>query len=183
MYLIFLLLLKVILSKYNRTKALHYVYKYYKNPNHKCGFGRWQCTPYGYFGNTHCKYSRSDDDSSNFVSQVLIESGHPKIVGDKCKGIPCGVEINANNLAYCLKNNFKWKSECKKNLPPPKYIREGDIVIYYKDGCYEGKASAYVVTVKGSNAKVSGHTPECKDSAYIKFAKEKSFIEWLHYDD
>ena len=129
MYLIYLLLLKVILSKYNRTKALRYVDKHYKTPNHKCGFGRWQCTPYGYFGNSHCKYSRSDDDSSNFVSQVLIESGHPKIIGEKCKGIPCGVEINANNLGYCLRNNFKWKSECKKNLPPPKYIMKGDIAI------------------------------------------------------
>ena len=98
MYLYLLILLKLVFSKYNRTKALRYVYKHYKTPNHKCGFGRWQCTPYGYFGNSHCKYSRSDDDSSNFVSQVLIESGHPKIIGEKCKGIPCGVEINANKI-------------------------------------------------------------------------------------
>ena len=181
MYLYLLILLKLVFSKYNRTKALRYVYKHYKTPNHKCGFGRWQCTPYGYFGNSHCKYSRSDDDSSNFVSQVLIESGHPKIIGEKCKGIPCGVEINANNLGYCLRNNFKWKSECKKNLPPPKYIMKGDIAIFYKDECYKGKASAYVVTVTGRNAKLSGHNPECKDRGYMNLAIGKKYIEWLHY--
>ena len=82
-----------------------------------------------------------------------------------------------------MENNFKWKSECKENLPPPKNIMEGDVVIFYKDKCYEGKASAYIVTVKGRNAKVSGHTPDCKDRGYMSFCKEKCYIQWLHYND
>ena len=73
--LILPIILITYISSYNREKAVEYAYKYWKNINHDCKKGRWSCSPYGYFGNDHCKYPKEGGDCANFVSQCLIEGG------------------------------------------------------------------------------------------------------------
>ena len=120
--ILFYLLLPLTESIYNREKAVEYAYKHYKKINHKCGSGRSSCSPYGYYGNSFCKYPHGGGDCANFVSQCLIEGGHPKLNESPCKKFKCGVQLGSRNLSQCLVKKFKWRRECRKKILPPDYI-------------------------------------------------------------
>ena len=178
---IFLILITFALT-YDRNKAVAYARKYGKSINHKCGSGRWACTPYGYFGNERCGYPRDGGDCANFVSQCLLEGGHPALKGGQCRGIPCGKEEpGALKLALCLKQTFKWRRECGYRMAPPSWIKPGDVLIYHADSCSSGNAHATLVTVAGNNAKISAHSPEMVDNPYTFLANSKPYYEWLHH--
>ena len=167
---------------YDRKAAVKYAYKYYKTINHKCGTGRWKCTPYGYFGNKQCDYpADKNGDSANFVSQCLLAGGHKDLKGGQCRGMPCGKEeTDPFRLAVCLHETFKHKKKCGKNLEPPSWVKPGDVLVYHKDSCEGRDSSVALVTVAGANAKVTSHTPEVKDKSYTHMANTKPFYEWIH---
>jgi hypothetical protein len=167
---------------YDRNAAVKYAYKHVFNINHKCGSGRWKCTPYGYFGNEHCNYKRDNGDCANFVSQCLLAGGHKPLKGGQCRGIPCGKEeIGAYKLAVCLRKTFGWKRACGYRMPPPSWIQKGDVLMYHSGSCDSGKAHATLVTVAGKNAKITGHSNEVKDKDYTYNANSKPYYEWLHF--
>ena len=166
---------------YDRKKAVAYAHKHWKNINHRCGSGRWQCTPYGYFGNEHCNYPSDGGDCANFVSQCLLAGGHSPLKGGPCRGIPCGKEeIGAHRLGRCLEENFKHKRQCGKHLAPPNWVKPGDVLIYHGDNCSSGNAHAVIVTVGGKNAKISAHSREVNDVAYTYMGNSKPYLEWIH---
>ena len=180
-----IILISYTTSSYNRRKAVNYAFKYLKSPNHKCGSGAYSCTPYGYFGRNACGYKGEGGDCANFVSQCLVEAGHPKLSGGKdyCRGYPCGKEeIGALKLDQCLHNTHKWVRTCGKMQKPPSNIRVGDVAIFYVGGCQTRKAHATIVTsINGGNVKLSGHSPHVKNYPYTYFTKAKKYISWLHY--
>ena len=167
------------ISSYNRDKAVEYAYKYYQKINHDCKKGRWSCSPYGYFGNNHCKYPKAGGDCANFVSQCLIEGGitFPKT----CNVRKCNVILGAQSLGICLGNHLKWKRACGKRLPPPDWIEKGDVIVYHQGSCNSRVTHAMIVTVGGKHAKVSGHSPGVKDRDWT-FGKTKDHYEWLHFE-
>ena len=178
--LLSLLLLNLVSSAYDRNKAVEYAYKYYKKINHDCTKSRSSCTNYGYYGNSFCHYSHGGGDCANFVSQCLIEGGHPKLRGSPCKHFPCGVQLGSKNLSNCLVDKFKWKRECGKKMPPPGYIRKGDIIVYHKTRCDDQLTHSMIVTKDGNEVRVTGHSPEEKDKIYSHITN-KPYYEWLHY--
>ena len=178
-HLILLIISLTSILSYDREKAVQYAYKYYKNINHDCKKGRWSCSPYGYFGNEHCKYPKEGGDCANFVSQCLIEAGitFPKT----CRVRKCNVILGAQSLGNCLSKDLKWKKACGKRLPPPEWIQKGDVIIYHQGSCNSGITHAMIVTVGGKYPKVSGHSPCVKDKDY-NFVKNKDYYEWLHFE-
>ncbi len=167
---------------YDRNAAVKYAYKHAFNINHKCGSGRWKCTPYGYFGNEHCSYPKDNGDCANFVSQCLLAGGHKPLKGGQCRGIPCGKEeIGAYKLAVCLHKTFGWKRACGYRMPPPTWIKKGDVLMYHSGSCDSQSTHATLVTVAGKNAKITGHSNEVKDKDYTYNANSKPYYEWLHY--
>ena len=183
--LTFLILISYTTSQYNRRKAVNYAFKYLKTPNHKCGSGSRACTPYGYFGKDACGYPGDGGDCANFVSQCLVESGHPKLTGGQeyCRGYPCGKEeVGALKLDQCLHNTHKWERTCGNMLKPPKNIKVGDVAVFYSAGCQSGDAHATIVTaINGNDVRLSSHSPHVKNVAYTYFTKSKKYISWLHY--
>lgn len=176
-----LLFLSSVLT-YDRKAAVDYAYKHVHNINHKCGSGRWQCTPYGYFGNERCNYPQDGGDCANFVSQCLLAGGHKALKGGQCRGIPCGKEeIGALKLAICLRETFGWKRACGFKMPPPSWIQKGDVLMYHAGSCDSGNAHATLVTIAGKNAKVTAHSYEVKDKDYTYQANNKPYYEWLHF--
>ena len=171
---------------YNRQKAMKYVNKYVKAPNHKCGKNHLTCSPYAYFGGDYCRYGSHGGDCANFVSQALIAGGHPHLSGGKdyCRGYPCKKEeVGAMKLDQCLHNKFKWKRTCGKGQAPPSNIKIGDVAVFYSGGCISGDAHATIVTsVNGKNVKLSCHSPHVKNVAPSRFSKSKPYISWLHYN-
>ena len=178
--ILILLLINAITSAYDRNKAVNYAYKYYNKINHDCSSSRSSCTPYGYYGNSFCKYSHGGGDCANFVSQCLIEGGHAKLKGSPCKSFSCGVQLGSRNLSNCLVQKFKWKRECGKKMPPPSYIKKGDVIVYHKTACDDQQTHSMIVTKDGNEVRVTGHSPEEKDKIYSHITN-KPYYEWLHY--
>jgi len=176
------LLINIVSSTYNRIKAVSYAYRFYNKINHDCSSERSSCTPYGYYGNSFCKYSHGGGDCANFVSQCLIEGGHPKLKGDPCKSFHCGVQLGSKNLSNCLVQKFHWKRECGKKMPPPSYIQIGDVIVYHETGCGDKKTHSMIVTKDGKEVRVTGHSPEEKDKIYSHITN-KPYYEWLHYTE
>ena len=160
--LLSLLLLNLVSSAYDRNKAVEYAYKYYKKINHDCTKSRSSCTNYGYYGNSFCHYSHGGGDCANFVSQCLIEGGHPKLRGSPCKHFPCGVQLGSKNLSNCLVDKFKWKRECGKKMPPPGYIRKGDIIVYHKTRCDDQLTHSMIVTKDGNEVREKKRPRSCR---------------------
>ena len=179
-FLLLILLLTIVSSKYDRNKAVQYAYKHYNKINHKCGTTRSSCTPYGYYGNSFCHYSHGGGDCANFVSQCLIEGGHAKLRANHCIHFPCGVQLGSKNLSNCLVKGFNWKRECGKKMKPPSYIKKGDIIVYHKTGCDDSKTHSMIVTIDGKEVRVTGHSPEEKDKIYSHIT-DKPYYEWLHF--
>ena len=174
------IVLLVSITAYDRNKAMDYAIKYAKKANHDCSKNRWSCSPYGYFGSELCKYKRDKNafgDCANFVSQCLIAGG---MEFSRCEVRSCGVILGANSLGKCLKNKYKWKSECGKQLPPPDYIEKGDVVILHEGRCNSDKNHAMIVTSGGKNALVTGHSPPAYNVAYTSYRK-KQYFEWIHF--
>ena len=185
-YLFLLFILLPLTISYNRQKAMQYVNKYVKAPNHKCGKNHLTCSPYAYFGGDYCRYGSHGGDCANFVSQALIAGGHPLLTGGKdyCRGYPCKKEeVGAMKLDQCLHNKFKWKRTCGKGQAPPSNIKIGDVAVFYSGGCISGNAHATIVTsVNGKNVKLSCHSPHVKNVPPSHFTKSKPYISWLHYN-
>ena len=178
---LFLLLLTSVLT-YDRNAAVRYAYKYYNRANHDCKKGRYDCTPYAYYGSDLCKYSEGPGDCANFVSQCVVEGGHPPLKGGQCAG-GCGkVEPGARQLGICLSKTFGWKRQCGRLLPPPNWVKKGDVVVFHANSCDDSKAHTVLVTVAGKNAKVTGHSNSVKDRSYTNWSKNKPYFEWLHYN-
>lgn len=74
--------------------------------NHSCSSSYTACTPWSYWGGESCGYQAHGGDCANFVSQSLIQAGHPYLnQGYPCRGYPCGKEeVGATNLGNCLAN-------------------------------------------------------------------------------
>ncbi len=100
--------------------------------------------------------------------------------GSPCKHFPCGVQLGSKNLSNCLVDKFKWKRECGKKMPPPGYIRKGDIIVYHKTRCDDQLTHSMIVTKDGNEVRVTGHSPEEKDKIYSHITN-KPYYEWLHY--
>ena len=67
--------------------------------------------------------------------------------------------------------NIKQTTACKK----------GDVLVYHEGGC-SGSAHAVLVTVGGSNAKITCHSSIQVDAAYT-YMTSKPYYQWLHYPD
>ncbi len=182
MYIYLILLLIISSLAYDRNLAVKYAYKYYNKTNHDCSKGRYKCTPYPYYGSDLCKYGEGPGDSANFVSQCIVEGGHPPLKGRNCGGICDKIEPGVRQLGICLVSNFHWKRTCGRLLPPPNYIKKGDVVIFHTNNCDDSKAHTVLVTVGGKNAKVTGHSNSVKDMDYKFWGKTKPYFEWLHFD-
>ncbi len=53
---------------------------------------------------------------ANFLSQSLIESGHPKLNESPCKKFKCDIQLGSRNLSQCPVKKFKWRREFKKKI-------------------------------------------------------------------
>ena len=179
---ILLLCALILVSTYDRNGAVTYAYKYWNNPNHRCGTYD-ACTPCSYWGNEACGYTSLDGDCANFVSQCLVlGGGHPKLnTGGNCRGYPCGFEeIGAFRLSDCLQTKG-WSSQCGYRMAPPSNTQAGDVLVYHSDSCGSWIAHATLVTVGGSNAKITCHSAAKKDASYTYMAGSKDYYQWLHY--
>jgi hypothetical protein len=181
---IFLLLLFVLSSEYDRDGAVNYARTYVHNINHECG-DYLDCTPCAYFGSEHCGYPGAGGDCANFVSQcVVLGGGHPKLTGSSvCRGYPCDFEEpGAKNLGDCLQERG-WTSTCGYLQEPPDYIKPGDVLIYHTEGCYDFDAHAVIVTEAGSVPKITCHSNEQLDVDYTYISGEKPYFQWVHFED
>ena len=165
---------------YDRNGAVRYASNYARTPNHTCG-NYQKCTPCSYWGGEACGYASQGGDCANFVSQCLVlGGGHEKLKGGHpCRGYPCGFEeIGAKNLGDCLQRHG-WTSTCGKNKAPPSNIQKGDVLIYHKGSCSDYSAHAVLVTVGGSNPKITCHSSNQKDVSYT-YMTSKPYYQWLH---
>ncbi len=165
---------------YDRGGAVSYAYQYWSTPNHRCS-SHDSCTPCSYWGSEYCNYGSNGGDCANFVSQCLVKGGgHAKLNGGlPCRGYPCGFEeIGAKNLGDCLQRHG-WTSTCGKNKAPPSNIQKGDVLIYHKGSCSDYSAHAVLVTVGGSNPKITCHSSKQKDVSYT-YMTSKPYYQWLH---
>ena len=176
------LLIATISSAYDRKKAVAYAYQYVHDANHKCGSGSYKCTPYGYFGSEQCNYKSQGGDCANFVSQCLIAGGHSKLTKGVCRGNEfCGAEVGAWELSTCLPESYGYKYKCGLHLAPPKYIEQGDVLVYFSNAGCTGSAHAVLVTkVSGSSVKVTCHSSEQKDVNYNYLKDTKPYYKWIH---
>ena len=170
---------------YNRDGAIAYAREHVHNINHRCGQFD-SCTPASYWGDEHCGYSSENGgDCANFVSQCLVlGGGHQDLSGsDNCRGYPCGwEEVGAKRLGDCLVEKG-WISTCDYLLPPPSYIKAGDVLVYHSGSCSSFNAHAVIVTQGGSNAKITCHSNEQLDVSYKYMGTSKAYYQWIHYDD
>ena len=181
MKVIFLLSLMLCAYAYNRNGAINYAHEHVYSPNHRCGYYD-DCTPCSYWGGEACGYTSHGGDCANFVSQCLVlGGGHPKLnTGDPCRGYPCGFEeIGAEKLGRCLKSKG-WTSTCGYQLAPPANIQAGDVLIYHGDYCGSIDAHATIVTVGGSDPKITCHSSNQKDVSYTYLQNSKPYYQWLH---
>ncbi len=173
MKIIFLASLILCAFAYDRNGAVNYAYKYVSSPNHSCG-NYIKCTPCSYWGSEACGYGSNGGDCANFVSQCLVKGGgHAKLnSGDPCRGYPCGFEeIGAKNLGRCLQRKG-WTSTCGYHKAPPSNIQKGDVLIYHTGSCGIILAHAVLVTVGGSNPKITCHSSNQKDVSYTYMSKQ-----------
>ena len=169
-----------LVGTYDRNGAVNYAYTYWSTPNHKCS-SHDSCTPCSYWGSEYCNYGSNGGDCANFVSQCLVKGGgHAKLNGGlPCRGYPCGFEeVGAKNLGDCLQKHG-WTSTCGKNKAPPSNIQKGDVLIYHKGSCSDYSAHAVLVTVGGSNPKITCHSSNQKDVSYT-YMSSKPYRQWLH---
>lgn len=166
---------------YDRNAAVAYADAHVHNINHQCG-SYLACTPYSYFGSEHCGYGGAGGDCANFVSQCLVEAGHPYLRGsENCRGYPCGKEEpGAQRLSYCLQAHG-WRSTCGYLAAPPADIQPGDVLIYHNGGCQSWDAHATIVVEGGPNAKISCHSNEQSHVHYTYMGSSMGHYEWLHY--
>ena len=186
-FILFSLIISSVFT-YDRNAAVAYAYKYWNNPNHQCGSTHnedyQRCSPYSYWGSEKCNYQSHGGDCANFVSQCLIEGGHPKLKKpgvEYCRGWPCGVEPGAKKLGDCLSNQFHWRKNCGKMEKPPTDLQVGDVLIYHKESCNDGAAHAVLVSVAGSKPKITCHSSAKKDVDYTYMTGSHKYLEWLHY--
>lgn len=168
---------------YDRNRAVSYADAHVHKINHSCGKYS-SCTPYSYWGNEHCGYPGQGGDCANFVSQCLIEAGHPYLKGsENCRGYPCGKEEpGAMRLALCLKSKG-WQRTCGYLAKPPSNIKKGDVIVYHKGSCDNWSAHAAIVVEGGASAKISCHSNEKSHVAYTYMGTSMPYYEWLHYPD
>jgi len=181
MKIIFLASLILCAFAYDRNGAVNYAYKYVSSPNHSCG-NYIKCTPCSYWGSEACGYSGHGGDCANFVSQCLVKGGgHGSLnSGDPCRGYPCGFEeIGAEKLGRCLQSKG-WTSTCGYQKAPPSNIQKGDVLIYHSGSCGSTSAHATLVTVGGSNAKITCHSTNHRDISYTYMSGSKPYYQWLH---
>jgi len=169
-----------LVGTYDRNGAVNYAYTYWSTPNHRCS-SHDSCTPCSYWGSEYCNYGSNGGDCANFVSQCLVKGGgHAKLNGGlPCRGYPCGFEeVGAKNLGDCLRKHG-WTSTCGKNQGPPGNIQKGDVLIYHTSSCDDYSAHAVLITVGGSNPKITCHSSNQKDVSYT-YMKSKPYRQWLH---
>ena len=182
--LVLLFALISLITAYDRNAAVNYAKKNYNKANHDCSTSHDSCSPYAYFGSEHCNYGSHGGNCAKFVSQCLVKGGgHPKLVGsDVCRGYPCGFEEpGAWELGHCLPQKG-WKTECGYLMKPPSYIKAGDVLIYHKGSC-DGNGHAVLITVGGTNPKITCQSSEQLDQHYNYMSDSKPYYQWLHYND
>ena len=69
---------------YERGAVVGYAQKYWNTVNHNSAQAYTSCSPYSFWGGEHCGYGSHGGDCANFVSQCLINGGHPALKGGAC---------------------------------------------------------------------------------------------------
>eukprot|EP00823_Brevimastigomonas_motovehiculus_P004429 TRINITY_DN2928_c0_g1_i1.p1 TRINITY_DN2928_c0_g1~~TRINITY_DN2928_c0_g1_i1.p1 ORF type:complete len:215 (+),score=32.50 TRINITY_DN2928_c0_g1_i1:41-646(+) len=174
---------------YDRSKAMAYVNAHWNSPNHNCGGAYDSCSPYQYWGQDHCGYPSHGGNCANFVSQVLVESGHPKLSGSSvCRGFCGSVEVGAKNLGDCLSQHHGWKKTCGLKQGPPAGVQLGDVIIFHAGGCDGFTAHAVVVSgvsmaTNGTNVidgvTVACNSPDEHHADWSSFLGNHPYAEWL----
>jgi len=171
------------MAGYNRSHALVYAAKYWNSANHVCSSAYTTCSPYSYWGGDVCGYPSHGGDCANFVSQSLVESGHPFLNGGMpCRGYPCGrEEIGAKNLGDCLAGPHKWHRTCGHLQAAPAGIKVGDVLVYHERSCTDMVAHATLVTMVNSatDVRISCHSSPQHNMAHTYLASSHPFYEWL----
>jgi len=173
-----------IFCAYTPTFAVEYAHRWYNSANHSCHSAYTACTPWSYWGGESCGYPSHGGDCANFVSQCLIQAGHPYLNGGwPCRGYPCGKEeVGASNLGKCLQEKHGWKSVCGYKHTPPADVKVGDVLIIYSGACGSEEAHATIVTeVSGGAVKISCHSPDSLNVPYDHFVNDKPFNNWLSF--
>ena len=67
-------------------------------------------------------------------------------------------------------------------MPPPSYIKKGDIIIYNQNNCQDSKTLAMIVTMDSEDIRVTGNSPALRDKKY-SFMNNNAYYEWLHFED
>ena len=151
---LFLLLLTSVLT-YDRNAAVRYAYKYYNRANHDCKKGRYDCTPYAYYGSDLCKYGEGPGDCANFVSQCLIAGGLgiSSCSGSYGKG---GTVPYVPYLQNCLVSKG-WKNS---GSMPSSGMPKGSVITYYNGG------HVAIVVEGGKYPKIAAHTTDVYGKGY-----------------
>ena len=182
--ILYFLLKLTLISSYSRAGAVKYAKDNVNNANHDCNTPREACTPYSYFGWEHCGYSTENGNCANFVSQCLVlGGGHPPLTGSSyCRGYPCGFEeVGAWEMGHCLPERG-WISTCGYLMEPPSYIKAGDVLIYHNTNC-DDDGHAVLITVGGTNPKITCQSSVQIDQHYNYMATSKPYYQWIHYND
>eukprot|EP00823_Brevimastigomonas_motovehiculus_P008127 TRINITY_DN73_c0_g1_i1.p1 TRINITY_DN73_c0_g1~~TRINITY_DN73_c0_g1_i1.p1 ORF type:complete len:220 (-),score=43.20 TRINITY_DN73_c0_g1_i1:290-883(-) len=170
--------LACICQAYDRKAAVDYAAQWYSNCNHDCSSDYDDCTPYQYWDDEECGYESQGGDCADFVSQCLVESGHPFLAGsDSCRGFCGKVEVGAKRLGDCL-GDFGWHRQCGYMMPPPSDVEIGDVLIMHSSSCDSYDAHATIVTTADDNVLIACHSPESYDIPYDSFPS-KPYFEWI----
>ena len=65
-------------------------------------------------------------------------------------------------------------------MAPPSNIQVGDVLIYHSGSCSSSSAHATIVTVGGSNPKITCHSSIQYDTPYTYMENSKPYYQWLH---
>jgi hypothetical protein len=171
------------MAGYNRTHALQYAAKYWNTANHLCTGLYTACSAFSYWGGDVCHYPSHGGDCANFVSQCLVEAGHPYLNGGfPCRGYPCGKEeIGAKNLGDCLSAHHSWKRSCGHLEKPPTGIKVGDVLVYHASSCTDMTAHATLVTevLSATDVRITCHSSPQHNVAHTYIQATHPYFEWL----
>ena len=165
---------------YDRQAVYVYAEEWWNSANHTCG-DYSACTPWSYWGRDVCGYPSHGGDCANFVSQSILDGGHPDLnTGGPCRGYPCGrEEIGAKNLGDCLESKG-WKRTCGYKISPPEGMKRGDVLIYHSGSCDSYSAHAtVVVNADGSDVRIAGHSAPQWNKEYTYLQDAKPYYEFL----
>ena len=167
---------------YDRGAVVGYAQTYWNTVNHNCAQSYTSCSPYSYWGGEHCGYGSHGGDCANFVSQCLLNGGHPALKGGACRGYPCGKEeVGARNLGVCLRDIFGWQSSCGYKMGPPGNIQAGDVLVYHAGSCEDYTPHAVVIVEGGSNPKIACHSNQQYGVSYTYIQGSHPYFQWLHH--